>query len=238
VLADNEEEEKMGPFRKRAILVGVLFITATVSAILIIVALGSTLDPPDYLTNVSTNENQVIMAVLFELILAVSVMGIGVVIFPLLKKQNEALALGYVSLRLTEAVFIVIASLSLLSLLTLSQEYVAGSLNADYYQASGSSLLALRDWAFVIGTMIFLGLGGLPLNYLLYESRLVPRWLSAWGLVGASLVLLYGLVWLFGVHLDFLAAPIAIQEMVFAVWIIVKGFDISVFDSGSWEEPA
>ncbi len=223
----------MGSFRKTAIIVGVLFITATVSAILIVVALGFTLDPPDYLTNVSANENRVIMAVILELILAVSVMGIGFVIFPLLKKQDEALALGYVSIRLTEAVFIVIASLSLLSVLTLSQEYVEGSLDVAYYEASGTSLLALRDWAFVIGTMIFLGLGGLPLNYLLYQSRLVPRWLSAWGLIGASLVLLYGLIWLFGPHVDVLAAPIAIQEMVFAVWIIVKGFNLSELASRS-----
>jgi len=84
-------------------------------------------------------------------------------------------------------------SLSLLSLLTLSQEYVAGALDATYYQPSGSLLLALYDWSFVIGTLIFLGLGGLCLNFLLYQSKLVPRWLSVWGLVGAALVFLYGL---------------------------------------------
>jgi hypothetical protein len=76
----------------------------------------------------------------------------------------------------------------------------------------------------VIGTLIFLGLGGLCLNYLLYQSKLVPRWLSGWGLIGAALVLLYGLLSLFGLDPGFLAAPIAVQEMVFALWLIVKGF--------------
>ena len=73
--------------------------------------------------------------------------------------------------------------------------------------------------------MIFLGLGGLVLNYLLYESRLVPKWLSVWGVIGAFLVMLYGLMSLFGTDPGILAAPIAVQEMVFAVWLIVKGFN-------------
>jgi hypothetical protein len=205
----------MDLYRKTAIIVGVLFIIATVTAILTIVFLGSTLDPPDYLTAV----------------LAVSVMGIGVMMFPILKKHNEGLALGYVGLRLIETVCIIVASISLLSLLTLSQEYVAGTLDVAYYQPLGTLLLALQNWSFEIGTLIFLGLGGLPLYYILYQSKLVPRWLSGsgWGLIGAALILLYGLLGLFGLTADsmilnILAAPIAVQEMVFAVWLIFKGF--------------
>ncbi len=232
-----EEEEKMDSYRKTAIIVGVLFITATVTAILSIVFLGSILDDPGYLIDVSANENQVIIAVILWLILAVSVMGIGVMMFPILKKYNEGLALGYVGLRLIEAVFIIVASLSLLSLLTVSKEFVqAGALDASYYQPLGTLLLALQDWSFVIGTLIFLGLGGLPLYYILYQSKLVPRWLSVWGLIGATLVLLYGLLGFFGLTTDsmilnLLAAPIAVQEMVFAVWLIVKGFNLPAIDS-------
>jgi hypothetical protein len=209
--------------------VGVLFITATVTAILTIVFLGSILDAPDYLTRVAENESQVIIAEILWLILAVSVMGIGVTMFPVLKKYDEGLALGYAGIRLIEAIFIITASLSLLSLLTLSQGYVAGALDATYYQPSGTLLLASYDWSFVIGTLIFLGLGGVCLNYSLYQLRLVPRWLSGWGLIGATLVLLYGLLSLFGLDPGFLAAPIALQEMVFAVWLIVKGFNPNEF---------
>jgi hypothetical protein len=220
----------MDLYRKTGIIVGLLFIIATVTAILTIVFLGSTLDPPDYLTAVSANMKQVIISVIFWLILAVSVMGIGVFMYPILKKYNEGLALSYVGLRLIEAILIIVASISILSLLTLSQEYVAGTLDASYYLPLGTSLLALQDWSFEIGTLIFLGLGGLPLYYILYQSKLVPRWLSGWGLIGASCILLYGVLGLFGLTTDsmilnILAAPIAVQEMVFAVWIIFKGFN-------------
>jgi len=219
--------KKMNSYRKTAIVVGVLFITATVTAILSLVSLGTILVPPDYLTKVSANENQVIISVILWLILAVSVMGIGVMMFPVLKKYDEGLALAYAGIRLIEAVFIIAASVSLLSLLTLGQEYVAEALDATYYQPSGALLLALHDWSFVIGTLIFLGLGGLCLNYLLYQLRPIPRWLSAWGLIGATLVFIYGLLALFGLDPGLLAAPIAVQEMVFAVWLIVKGFNPS-----------
>jgi hypothetical protein len=228
----------MNANRRTAIIVGVLFITATATAILGMGILGSTLDTPDYLVNVSEHENQVIVAVIFELILAVSVLAIGFMMFPILKGHIESLALGYVVIRLTEAIFIMVASISLLSLLTLSQEYAAGASDAAYYQASGALLLALRDWAFVFGTLIFLGLGGLALYYILYQSKLIPRWLSGWGLIGATLILLTGLLGFFGLSPEsttttILAAPIAVQEMVFAVWLIVKGFNPSAIASGS-----
>jgi len=225
-----EERKRVNPYRKTAIIVGALFIIATVTAIISIAFLGSNLDPPDYLVNVAANENQVIMAVIFWLILAVSVMGIGALMFPILKKYDEGLAFGYFGLRLVEAVFIVVASISLLALLTLSQEYVGSGFSSSYL-ASGTLLLALQDWSFTVGTLIFLGLGGLPLYYILYQSRLVPRWLSAWGLIGAALVLLYGLIALFDLDPNYLAAPIAVQEMVFAVWLIAKGFNPPAIDS-------
>ena len=221
---------KMDSYRRTAIIVGVLFIVATVTAILSIVFLGSTLETPLNFDTVSSNANQVIIAVIFWLILAVSVTGIGVMMYPILKKHNEGLALGYVGLRLIESICIIIASISLLSVLTLSQECLAGTFDATYYQSIGSLLLTLQNWSFEIGTLIFLGLGGLFLNYSLYELKLVPRLLSVWGLIGAACVLLSGLLGLFGltadsITLNLLAAPIAIQEMVFAVWLIVKGFN-------------
>jgi hypothetical protein len=219
-------------------IVGALFITATVTAIVAMAFLGSTLDAPDYLAKVAENETQVIIAVILESILAVSVIGIGVLMFPILRKHLESLALGYAAIRLTEAILIVVSSISLLSLLTVSQEYVAGAGDAANYQALGTLLLALRDWAVVFGTLIFLGLGGLPLYYVLYRSRLVPRWLSGWGLIGATLILFTGVLGLFGLSPEsstttLLAAPIALQEMVFAVWLIVKGFDSAAVRAGS-----
>jgi hypothetical protein len=93
-------------------------------------------------------------------------------------------------------------------------------------------MLVVRDWTYLLGSLVFLGVGGLVLYTLLYRSRLVPVWLSAWGLIAAALILGRGLIESFGVELSgvvqgILAAPIAIQEMVLAVWLIVKGFDMS-----------
>ena len=219
----------MDSYRKTAIIVGLLFIIATVTAILTIAFLGNTLETPLNFDTVSENEFQVVMAVLFWIILAVSVAGIGFMMYPALKKYHKGFALGYISFRLVESICIIISSIALLSLLTISKEYVGGTLEAIYYQPSGNLLLALQNWSFEIGTLIFLGLGGFFIYYPLYELKLVPRVLSIWGLIGAACVLVYGLLALFGltahsVMLNLLAAPIAIQEMVFAVWLIVKGF--------------
>ena len=222
----------MESYRKTGIIVGLLFIIATVTAILTIVFLGSALEMPLDFNLISENEFQLVISVVFWLVLAVSVMGIGAMMYPILKKYHEGLAMGYVILRLTEAIFIIVASISILSLLTLSQEYITGNLDISFYQPLGSLLLALQNWSFEIGTLIFLGLGGVFLYYPLYKLRLVPRWLSGWGFIGAICILLYGLLSLFGVAdsmiINLLAAPIAIQEMVFAVWIIFKGFNSSV----------
>jgi len=219
----------MDSYKKTAIIVGLLFIIATVTAILTIAFLGNTLDKPLNFDTISENEFQVAMAVLFWIILAVSVTGIGFMMYPIIKKYHEGFALGYVSFRLVESVCIIISSIALLSLLTISKEYVGGTLEAAYYQPSGNLLLALQNWSFEIGTLIFLGLGGFFIYYPLYELKLVPRVLTIWGIIGAACVLIYGLLGLFGltadsVTLNILAAPIAIQEMVLAVWLIVKGF--------------
>ena len=228
----------MNSYRKTAIIVGVLFIIATVASLLSVVFLGSTLTAQNYLTTASANENQVLIAVIFELIGAVSVFSIAVMLFPVLKQYTESLALEYVGFRLIEAVFTIVGSLSLLSLLTLSQEYVAGAPDVSYYQPLGTVLLALRTWSsFYLVALIF-GLGSLTLNYVLYQSKLVPRLISVWGLVGAALILLYAALSLFVLKTSListtwtvLAVPIAVQEMVFAVWLIVKGFNPSAIAS-------
>ena len=222
----------MDSYRKTAIIVGILFIIATVTAILTIAILGSTVETPLDQTVISENEYQIGLAALFWIILAISVTGIGFFMYPILKKYNKGLALGYISFRLTESICIIISSITLLAILTISQETIAGNIEVANFQPMGSLLLAIQNWSFEIGTLIFLGLGGFFLYYPLYELKLVPRVLSIWGLIGAACVLLYGLLALFGLTADsgtlnLLAAPIAIQEMVFAVWLIIKGFDKS-----------
>jgi hypothetical protein len=218
----------MESYKRTGFIVGLLFIIATVTAILTIVILGSTLEIPLDHRIITENQYQIGLAALFWIILAISVTGIGFMMYPILKKHHEGLALGYISFRITESICIIISSITLLSILSLSHDYFSGIIDVANYQSIGSLLLFLQEWSFEIGTLIFLGLGGLFLYYSLYELRYVPRWLSVWGLIGAAFVLLYGLLGLFGladsVIVNILAAPIAIQEMVFAVWLIAKGF--------------
>jgi len=221
--------------KKTARIVGLLFITATVASSLGFAILDPILNAPDILVSVSANTTQVMIGVLLLLIDSAAVVGIAVLMFPILKKYSEALALGYAGFRVIEATVIIVASIILLSLLTLSQEYVqAAAPDASYFQTLGTLLLAAWDWALLLGIMIVFGLTALILNYLLYQSELVPRWLSGWGLIGAILLLAAGVLEIFGTNLsDIINLPIALQEMVFAIWLIVKGFNTSAIVSKS-----
>ena len=221
--------------KKTARIVGVLFITATVTAILSAISMGI-LDAPDYFLYASENQNIILISVLLELICAGACVGIAVMLFPILKKHNEGLALGYVGARIFEGGLFFVSSLSYLILLTLSQEYVAGIPDASHFQAIGTLLIAVHEWAFWLGGgMIAFTLGSLILNSMLYQSKLVTRFLSVWGLLGAVLMLARGMLEIFGIIgpnlRDITALPIGLNEMVLAGWLIVKGFNSSVINS-------
>jgi hypothetical protein len=221
----------MDPDRRTGLAVGTLFITATVASILGSVALGSVLDEPNYLINLAAHESRVIWAVLLFLVAASSAFATAFLLFPILRRHAEGLAAGYVGFRAFENVLYVAGAIGLLIMLTVSQNEAVGTAGAPDLLILGTALLALHDWSVSIGTLIFAGLGSMTLNYVLYRSRLVPRWLSVWGLVGAALMFIYGLCGIFGLDtslgspLMLLAMPIAVEEMVFAVWLMTRGFD-------------
>ena len=216
----------MNTIRETARIVGLLFITAFVAGGIRYFLLDPILDDPDYLINIAADKNRVIIGALSFLILAVALAGIAIVMYPILKKHNEALALGYVSTRIVEAVLFMIVIISILTLWTLSQKFVkAGAPDASYFQTLGDFLLAVRYWAYNVLWPIILGLGALMFYFLLYQSQLIPRWLSVWGLIGAPL---FPIAWLslFGPTISgFFVLPLVLNEMVLAVWLIVKGFN-------------
>jgi len=228
----------MNTNKKTARIVGVLFITATVASIIATFAfLDPILNAPNYLITVSANETQWITGVLIDAINSAAVIAIAVVLFPLFKKHNAALAMGYVAARIIESVILIGGHISLLLLLTLSKEYVqAGTPDTSYFQTLGTLLVAAYDWTWLLGPMIVLSFTALILNQILYQTRLVPRFISVWGLIGAVLMLAAGLLGMFGLSpfstlgmLLFL--PLALNEMVLAVWLIVKGFNSSAIAS-------
>lgn len=234
----------MNTNKRTARIVGALYIIATAAPIMTAPFLGFLGggiigEPiPDYLVSVSANENQVYIGMLVELVWALAVIGIPIVLFPILKKHNGVLALGFFSLRFVEGLSTVVGSIVLLTLLTLSQEFVkAGVPDASYFQTLGTLLQTLvNNWNSLISTIVF-SISALILNYILYRSRLIPRWLAIWGLVGAILHIIGGILGMFDVVAEsstlgmVFVIPLALEEMVFAVWLIAKGFNLSIVKS-------
>ena len=164
----------------------------------------------------------------------ISIVAIPIMIYPILKKHNESLALGYVGARIFEGLFFVVSVIGLLAILSLSQEFVnAVAPVVSYFETSGALLLAVFEWSSILLDFPF-SLSAVIFNYVLYKSKLIPRWLSVLGLIGGVMWLVGASIGIFGLmDVTFLAAPIGIQEMVLAVWFIFKGFNSSAIDSES-----
>jgi hypothetical protein len=230
----------MNSINKTATIVGVLYIIGTIAGMLSYVFTGPVLGDPEYLVNVSAHEMQIITGALCVVIMGLALAMVPVMMFPLLKKFNEALALGYVVFRgALETVMYIILAIIWLFLIPLSQEYVkAGTPDASYFQTLGAVVLKGHDLIGPVQTIVFC-LGALIFYYLLYQTNLIPRWLSGWGLIAVIPYFAAGLLVLFGffgplstgeIVLEF---PLALQEMVMAIWLIVKGFNPSALAAGS-----
>ena len=208
----------MSADRKPAVWIGVLYIIGTVALVLSVVVTGGVLAGPAYLAQVAAQPNQVAIGALLVLLSGFALAMVPVVFWPVGKRYNETLALGYVVFRgAIETVIYIVTALGWLLLIALSTEPDAAPL-AGFVRTTETviwdQLLAIP---FVLGALMF--------YVLLYQSRLVPRWLSTWGLVGAALYIVAPLGSMFEVSLGFFMAPLALQEMVMAVWLIAKGFN-------------
>jgi hypothetical protein len=226
----------MNTYKSNAKFVGVLFLTAMVASLLGGGLVEAVLSVPDYLVAVSENKTQVIAGVLLELVNAIAVVGIGVLMFPILKQHSENTALGYLGFRIVEAVFCSVIVISPLSLITLSQGYAkAGAAEAAYLQTTGA--LSIAERASVTGLVIpiFFCLGALLFYSLLYQSKLLPRFISVWGLIATALIIILNFLSLnmeisISIGLIF-ALPIILNEIFLGIWLIVKGFNLSASDS-------
>jgi hypothetical protein len=231
-------ETKVNTYRKTAIAVGVLYIVGTVSGILSYVITGPFLNVPDYLERMPANGSLLTIGALLVLTMGVALALIPILIFPVSRKHSEVLAIGYVVFRgALETVGYIAFAVSWLLGLTLSQAFVqAGAPNASYFQVIGSLLVKSN----IIGsftTIVFI-LGALMFYFLLYGSKLVPRWISVWGLVAAIPYAAAGVFAILGTITStstvgsVLQLPLAVQEMVLAVWLIAKGFNIQAISAG------
>ena len=230
----------MDPIRRYAVVAGVLFILATVADLISrVVLVQPILSAPVDLTKISANEDQVLLGALFLFIGAAAAAGIAIALYPVLRKHDEGLALGSVGFRLIEGALYLGIVVCLLMLVTLSQGSAnAGAAASSAFQVQAALLMAARDSLGEVAVLAF-GVGALMYYWVFYRSRLVPRWLSAWGLVAIASLMLSGVLVMFGVIEPLsppqvvLALPIFLQEMVLAVWLIAKGFDSSAIAAES-----
>ena len=223
----------MNSERKTAIIVGVLYIIGTVAGVLGKIVSWGFLDTPDYLNIIASNASRVQLTALLILVMGLSLAMIPAIIFPILKRQNEALAVGYVIFRgaLETFTYMGVAMCWLLLPVVARLSADSGAAVASQFSSPGNLLVEARYPITWVQDIVF-GLGALMFYYLLYQARLIPRWLSGWGFVGAISYLATGLIAVFtGTHLVPLLLPLGLQEMVMAIWLIVKGFNPSAIAS-------
>jgi hypothetical protein len=220
----------MSSTRATAVVTGVFFLVAAVAAVVALALYQPVLSDPGYVLGAGA-DTRVLLGGFLEVVLAVSVIGTAVTVYPVVKRQNHSVALGYVCGRLLEAAIIVVGIISVLAVLTLRQDHAgAASADNDALVAVGQSLVALHDWTFLLGPGLVIGINSLLLASLMYRSRLVPRAIAVLGLVGGPLVFASSTAVLFGLYdqvsafAGLAAFPVFAWEMSLAVYLIVKGF--------------
>lgn len=221
----------MSAYNRTARIAGALFLVAMVTSLMGGVWLESIVTAEDYLATASANETQVLLGVLLELINCLAVIGIAAVLFPLMRRHNEALAAGYLGTRVVESVVLAVAAVSPLLIVTLSQEYLAaGAADAAYFEMAGALVMAARGQLASLLTPIFFSLAALLLYIFLYQTKLVPRVISIWGFIGVVSLFTWNMLEAFGLHVSagmVFALPMILNEIFLGLWLLVKGFNAS-----------
>ena len=228
----------MDALRKTALVAGGFYLITFISSIPAVFLLDPVLNDSNYIVS-SGADTRVLWGCFLDLINAIACIGTAVTLFPVVKRQNEGVALGFVTARVFEAAVIVIGVVSLLSVVTLRQN-LAGRAGTDdgSLVAVGRSLVAIRDWTFLLGPSLIPGVNALLLGYLLYRSGLVPRPIPALGLIGAPLLIASATATLFRGNDPVTAlaaiatAPIFLWELSLGIWLVVKGFKPSPITAG------
>lgn len=229
----------MSSTRKTALIAGALFVITFLTSIpAALLFYTPVLDHTNYILGAGA-DTRVAWGALLEMLLIIANVGSAVVLFPVLKRQNEGLALGYVTARVIESTFIAIGIVSLLAIVTLRQD-VGGPGGASSLVPLGRSLVAIHDWTFLLGPGWIVGVGnGLILGYLMYRSGLVPRGMAMLGLIGGPLIIVSGTAVLFNVIEPGSAAqfistiPEFVWELSLGIYLMVKGFKPSPILSGT-----
>jgi hypothetical protein len=215
--------------RKRARIAGIFFVVTFVS-IAALPLYHSVLKDPSFIIG-SGGDARVQLGALAEIITAIAGIGTAVTLYPILRRQSEGLALGYVTLRVVESTLITVGIVSLLAIVTLRQDLAGGGTDRASLMLSGRSLVALHDATFLLGPAFCAAIGnGLLLGYLMLRSGLIPRRFALFGIAAGSLALLTALLVVFGAYDQVsgtsavLTFPEAAWELSLGIYLIAKGF--------------
>lgn len=214
-----------------ATLTGIFFLVAAISSIMGLKLYDPILVSTDFLVSGSHHYSEIVFGAICELILAVSAIGTGIMLYPSLKQYNESLGIGYLSFRILEVVFIVIGTISILTVLSICQSYnngvIADKMNA---QSVGTAFIAAHDWTFILGPNFMLAVNTFIYSYVFIKTELIPKKLAALGIVAACLIMIAAICEMFGLFKQIsawgilLALPIAVYEITLAIRLIAKGF--------------
>jgi hypothetical protein len=222
------------PPRKLARVAGVFWILTFVTSIPGLILYAPVLNHAHYVLGAGA-DSRIAVGALLEVILVIANIGTAVTMFPILKRQNESMALGYVASRVVESTIIAIGIVSVLAVVTMRKDFagVAGT-DTSSLLVTSKSLVAVHKWTFLLGPGVCAGFGnGLLLGYLMYRSKLVPRRMALLGLIGGPLLLASDIAILFGAYKQtagisgVLTAPEFVWELSLGIYLIVRGFKTS-----------
>jgi hypothetical protein len=228
-----------GSARGIALVAGALYLITFVASIPALALYSPVLNDPGYILGAGPDVG-ILVGGFLEVITALACVGTAIALFPVLRQQNEATALGFIASRGLEAATIFVGVVTLLAVVTLRQD-LAGATGAEATSllVTAKALVAVHTWTFLLGPGVMAGVNALLLGTLLYRSRLVPRIIPALGLVGAPLLLASSTATLFGAYsqLSIWSAiatiPIFLWELSLGVWLVVKGFTPSPITTGT-----
>ena len=216
--------------KSNAKITGWLFIVAAVSSIIGLKLYDPILSDNNFIVSANNHYNQIIFGAINELILVVSATGTGIMLYPLLKRYNESMGIGYLSFRMLEAVFIMIGLLSILTVLSISESYVDGAItDKANAQNLGLSFISLHKWTFMLGPNFILSINTFIYSFVFYKTKVIPPNLARLGLLASFLIMTAAILELFGVIQQIstwgilLALPIALYEMTLAIYLMTKG---------------
>jgi len=214
---------------KKERIVGLFLFTGLIAGIF---SIAPAIDSINYLTDASTNFNQVVTAAIFQFMMSLTYLGGAILVYPIVKQYSHSLSIGFLSFRIIAVTLSIVGTIIMLAILVLSENYVkAISRDTSGIQALADALKSSRDNVNHIFMILILCSGNILLYMLFLKSKLLPKWISFWGVIGTALSIIASGLVLFReidvitVEYIILNIPTAILELILGMWLIFKGFN-------------